>query len=133
MRVKMTEHGAALQTYNQELVKCLEDLKIRKNEVRAMIYKEQAEKVVIEKNIKALQDKLLLLTQNLQQHEEMYESYETTIQETENGFRKILESSQTLLHMVQHEVIRLDSSQNISLDNMMIKGIPSYHNENVNY
>ncbi|KAG5869776.1 hypothetical protein JTB14_036341 [Gonioctena quinquepunctata] len=123
--MKMSEHGAALQTYNQELVKCLEDLKCKRNEIVDVIYREEAERVVLEKNVKALQEKLRLLDKNLNHHKDIYEQYEKTIKDTENGFRKILESSQTLLQVAQLETNRLDCSQNtvsnISLPNIFFQ------------
>ncbi|KAJ8934649.1 hypothetical protein NQ314_013248 [Rhamnusium bicolor] len=123
---KMSEHGAALQTYNLELVKCilflmfilkiitsisgLEDLKIKRNEIVDIIYKEEAEKVVLEKNLEALQNRLALLNKSLEHHKNIYENYDKTINDTENGFKKILESSQALLHLAQHESNKIDCS-----------------------
>ncbi|XP_018567209.1 13 kDa deflagellation-inducible protein-like [Anoplophora glabripennis] len=126
MRNKMTEHGAALQTYNQELVKCLEDLKFKRNEIVDVIYKEEAEKVILEKKIEALQNRLTLLNKSLEHHKYMYESYDKTIKETEDGFKKILESSQALLHLAQHEANKLDCNTNSKKEI-----IPQYNNSNV--
>ncbi|XP_023026433.1 uncharacterized protein [Leptinotarsa decemlineata] len=108
----MSEHGAALQTYNQELVKCLEDIKRKKNEIVHCLHREEAEKLVLEKNVKVLQDKLKILNRNIDHHKSIYEQYDKIINETENGFRKILESSQTLLQVVQQQTTRIDSRHN---------------------
>ncbi|KAJ8915622.1 hypothetical protein NQ315_003406 [Exocentrus adspersus] len=99
----MCEHGAALQTYNQELVKC-------KNEIVDVIYKEEAEKAVLEKKLDALRNRLSTLNKSLEYHKSLYENYDKTIKDTEEGFRKILESSQALLHLAQHEANKLDYS-----------------------
>ncbi|KAJ8977510.1 hypothetical protein NQ317_017128 [Molorchus minor] len=83
----MSEHGAALQTYNQELVKCLEELKFKRNEIIDTIYKEEAEKAVLEKNLETLQNRLALLNKSLEHYRHIYESYDKTITDTENGFK----------------------------------------------
>ncbi|XP_060517525.1 uncharacterized protein LOC132696614 [Cylas formicarius] len=103
----MSEHGAALQTYNQELVKCLEDLKVKRNELIEIIRREEAEKIVLDKNLRALQEKMNILNNNLKHHKMVFDNYDKTIQETEMGFKKILESSQTLLQVAQHEANKL--------------------------
>lgn len=54
-----------------------------------VVYREEAERVVLEKNLKALQEKLDTLNQSLENHKGMYESYEKTIRETEDGFKKV--------------------------------------------
>ncbi|KAF7274050.1 hypothetical protein GWI33_013269 [Rhynchophorus ferrugineus] len=84
----MSEHGAALQTYNQELVKCLEQLKVKRTELVEIIRREEAEKMVLEKNIRALQEKLANLHNTLQHHRTVCENYDRTINETESGFKK---------------------------------------------
>ncbi|GLV38815.1 hypothetical protein CBL_05814 [Carabus blaptoides fortunei] len=106
----MSEHGAALQTYNQELVKCVEDLKSKRLDLQAIISKEESEKHVLEKHVKILLDKLTVLNKSLAQHISMRDNYDRTIKETETGFKKILESSQMLLNLAQHEANRLEDN-----------------------
>ncbi|KAF2896983.1 hypothetical protein ILUMI_09190 [Ignelater luminosus] len=106
----MSEHGAALQTYNQELVKCLEQLKVKRNELQDIINQEENEKTILERNLKVLQEKLTKVNTTLQQHHRLRDSYNQTIKDTENGFKKILESSQTLLNLAQHEAHKLGGS-----------------------
>ncbi|KAJ8961299.1 hypothetical protein NQ318_008985 [Aromia moschata] len=109
----MSEHGAALQTYNQELVKCKDYLFVpKRNEIVDIIYKEEAEKAVLEKNLDILQSRLTLLKKSLEHYKSVYEGYDRTIKETENGFKKILESSQTLLQLAQQEASKLDCNTN---------------------
>nr|CAH7728159.1 unnamed protein product [Callosobruchus chinensis] len=86
----MSEYGAALQAYNQEIVKCLEELKKKRDEVVDVIYKQEAEKSVLEKNISILQDKLEGLHKRLNKDRAIYEQYESTIKETEEGFKKVI-------------------------------------------
>lgn len=72
-----------------QIIAGLEELKIKKTELTDIVYREEAERVVLEKNIKALQEKLNNLNQSLENHKNLYESYEKTIRETENGFKKV--------------------------------------------
>lgn len=67
----------------------LEELKTKKNEIMDIVFREEAERVVLEKNLKALQEKLNILNQSLENHKEIYESYDKTIKETEAGFKKV--------------------------------------------
>lgn len=54
-----------------------------------LVYREEAERVVFEKNLKCLQEKLNMLNQSLENHKAMYDSYQKTIKETEDGFKKV--------------------------------------------
>lgn len=54
-----------------------------------IVYREEAERVVLEKNLKSLQENLHTLNHSLENHKGMYESYEKTIKETEDGFKKV--------------------------------------------
>ena len=54
----MAEHGAALQTYNNELVKCLEDLHRKRDEVSKEIKLDETEKEKLEHDIAILHERL---------------------------------------------------------------------------
>nr|XP_022914113.1 Sjoegren syndrome nuclear autoantigen 1 homolog isoform X2 [Onthophagus taurus] len=86
----MSEHGAALQTYNQELVKCLEDLRLKREKLQTIIDGEENNKNILEKNIKALQDKLHVVNTNLNNHRDIRDNYDRMIKDAENGFKKIV-------------------------------------------
>ncbi|KAL1494656.1 hypothetical protein ABEB36_010223 [Hypothenemus hampei] len=107
----MTEHGALLQTCNQELVKCLEELKIKRNQLFNVIKQEEYDKRVLEKNVNMLQDKLSKLSQDLEYHKQIFDDYDRAITDTEMGFQKILESSQTLLKIAQTEAYKLEGNE----------------------
>jgi Sjoegren syndrome nuclear autoantigen 1 len=96
MKNKMSHHGATLQTYNQELVKCLEDLKVKKKEILRVVKEEEYEKCALEKDIKSLQEKLNNVNNNLEKHKALCDSYEKTIQDTESGFKKVNQLSASL-------------------------------------
>lgn len=54
-----------------------------------IIKKEEADKAVLEKNLRCLQERLSQLNNNLLQHRNLYDNYDRTIKETESGFKKV--------------------------------------------
>ena len=99
----MTQEGAALQNYNNELVKYLKDLKEKREEINQQILKEEAEKAKIQKDLSILTDRLSKINERLAQEMLARNEYDTTIQETRATYTKILESSQTLLHTLKSD------------------------------
>lgn len=67
----------------------LEDLKNKRNGLQSVIDREESEKICLEKNIKILQDKLNILSNQLAQHKNLRDNYDKTIRDTQNGFRKV--------------------------------------------
>ena len=61
-----------MQNFNNELVKALEDIKIRRDEISAEISKQQEEKAVLEQQIAILNDKLTVLNSNLMINNRIY-------------------------------------------------------------
>ena len=108
----MAGQGASLQNYNNQLVSHLESLKEQRAEVEKQIQNEMIEKSQIEKQIALLTEKLSILngniyTDSIHKKMEKRDNYEKTIQETEGAYIKILESSQTLLHVLKRESMNL--------------------------
>lgn len=62
---------------------------MRKSELLNIIKKEEADKLVLEKNIRILQEKLGVINNSLLQHKNLCDNYERTIQDTEIGFKKV--------------------------------------------
>jgi Sjoegren syndrome nuclear autoantigen 1 len=100
----MAEHGAALQTYNNELVKCIEDLNRRRDEVSKTIKLEQTEKEKLEHDIAILHERLQKVNTSLARQMQVRDEYDQTIAETEGAYSKILETSQTLLNSVKMQM-----------------------------
>lgn len=50
--------GSSLQTYNSELVKCIEELREKREELNKLIYKEEEDKAKIQKELSVLQERL---------------------------------------------------------------------------
>ena len=107
----MANQGASLQNYNNELVKCVEDLREKREEVNRQILKDEEEKAKIQKDLSILTDRLSKINESLQRKSQARQEYDNTIQETEAAYMKILESSQTLLHVLKRESVNLTKKQ----------------------
>eukprot|EP00741_Cyanophora_paradoxa_P007049 tig00001073_g6820.t1 len=110
----MTQQGATLQNYNNELVKCIEELKERREEVNRQIAKEEEEKAKIQKDMQILQERLTRINDSLQRKYASRNEYDKTVMETEAAYIKILESSQTLLHVLKRESATLTKKKQSS-------------------
>eukprot|EP01066_Platyproteum_vivax_P003542 Platyproteum_vivax@DN14477_c0_g1_i1.p1 len=106
----MPQQSGSLQNYNNELVKCIEDLRERREEVHRQILKEDEEKQKIQKEISILTDRLTKINDNLVRKTQARNEFDKTIQETEAAYMKIMESSQTLLHVLKKETVKYRQS-----------------------
>ena len=106
--------GQTLQNYNNELVKCIEDLREKREEVNRQILKEEEEKAKIQKDLSILTDRLQKLNESLTRKQQARNEYDKTIQETEAAYMKSLESSQTLLHVLKRESVNLTKRRQAS-------------------
>ena len=73
----MAEHGAALQTYNNELVKCIEDLNQRRDEVSKEIKLDENEKEKLEHDIAILHERLQKVNTSLARKIQIRDEYGT--------------------------------------------------------
>ena len=89
------------------MVKCIEDLREKREEVNRQILKEEEEKAKIQKDLAILTERLSKINESLQRKQQARSEYDQTIQETEAAYMKILESSQTLLHVLKRESVNL--------------------------
>eukprot|EP00437_Effrenium_voratum_P008823 CAMPEP_0181437974 /NCGR_PEP_ID=MMETSP1110-20121109/21661_1 /TAXON_ID=174948 /ORGANISM="Symbiodinium sp., Strain CCMP421" /LENGTH=147 /DNA_ID=CAMNT_0023561629 /DNA_START=48 /DNA_END=489 /DNA_ORIENTATION=+ len=103
----MASQGATLQNYNNELVKSIEDLREKREELNRQILKEEEDKAKIQKELSILTDRLQRINESLVRKTQARNEYDKTIQETEAAYMKILESSQTLLHVLKRETVNL--------------------------
>jgi len=103
----MAGQGASLQNYNNELVKCIEDLREKREEINRQILKEEEEKAKIQRDLSILTDRLSSINEALARKIQARNEYDRTIQETEAAYMKILESSQTLLQVLKRETVNL--------------------------
>lgn len=110
----MAGQGASLQNYNNELVKCIEDLREKREEINRQILKEEEEKAKIQRDLSILTDRLSGINENLAKKIQARNEYDRTIQETEAAYMKILESSQTLLQVLKRESVSLTKKKQSS-------------------
>ena len=106
----MASQGATLQNYNNELVKSIEDLREKREELNRQILKEEEDKAKIQKELSILTDRLQKVNESLVRKTQARNEYDKTIQETEAAYMKILESSQTLLHALRSVAARKANS-----------------------
>jgi Sjoegren syndrome nuclear autoantigen 1 len=103
----MAAQGASLQNYNNELVKCIEDLREKREEINRQILKDEEDKAKIQRDLSVLTDRLSKINENVSRKVQARNEYDRTIQETEGAYMKILESSQTLLQVLKRETVSL--------------------------
>lgn len=106
----MTQQAAALQTYNNELVKCIEDLHSKREELNRQIKQEEEEKDRLQHDIRVLSEKLSRVNESLTQRLAARATFDRTIAETEAAYTKILESSQSLLSVLKQEAGNLSKA-----------------------
>ena len=99
----MSKQGEHLQNYNNQLVKCIDEMREKMDTVTKKITKLEEEKQTITKNIESLTKQLSDVESMLAKNTKARDKYAQTIQETETAYMKILESSQTLLHVLKRE------------------------------
>ena len=106
----MSKHGSNLQTYNNELVKTVEELRYRRAVLQDQIGKEETEKRALQSQIHNLSETLTRINESLAKKIQLKEEYERIIVETDKAYQKILESSQILLNVVKQESSHLNVS-----------------------
>ncbi|XP_057230149.1 microtubule nucleation factor SSNA1-like isoform X1 [Malurus melanocephalus] len=110
---KMTQQGAVLQGYNNELVKCIEDLCMQKEELNKQIQQAEEEKNKLQHEIQVLSEQLECVCENLAQKVASRNELDKILAETEAAYMKILDSSRTLLNVLKKEVGSLKHSPDL--------------------
>lgn len=109
----MTQQGAVLQGYNNELVKCIEDLCMQKEELNKQIQQAEEEKNKLQHEIQVLTEQLECVCENLAQKVASRNELDKILAETEAAYMKILDSSRTLLNVLKKEVGSLKHSPDL--------------------
>lgn len=99
----MSQQGAVLQGYNNELIKCLEDLSDKRDRLHKEILEEEEEKQHIQNDIRILTERLAQVNESLARKIAARNDFDQTIAETKAAYKKIMESSQSLLHVLKRE------------------------------
>merc|ERR1712072_1216385 len=87
-RASMAQQGASLQNYNNELVKCLEDLREKREQINREIAREEDDKNKIQNDLKILTERLSRINDSLARKVAARNEYDQTIQETEAAYLK---------------------------------------------
>ncbi|CAI9739433.1 Hypothetical predicted protein [Octopus vulgaris] len=111
----MTLQGATLQTYNNELVKCIEELCNKRDILKRQIEQEAEEKAKLQSDIHILTERLSKVNESLSRKLSVQNEFDRTICETETAYKKILESSETLLNVLKRESQRVLGENNNDL------------------
>merc|ERR1712070_255125 len=102
-RAEMGDATATLDGYNSELAKCIEELETKRKSIAGEIDLEQQKKTDVQTQLRELTEKLSRINDSLGRKVSARNEYDTTIQETEAAYLKILESSQTLDHVMKRQ------------------------------
>jgi len=92
----------------------IEDLREKREEVNKSIAADEEEKAKIQNDLRILTERLSRLNDNLARKIASRNEYDKTIQETEAAYAKIMESSQTLLHVLKRESVNLTKKKQAS-------------------
>eukprot|EP00123_Amoebidium_parasiticum_P001021 comp11992_c0_seq1/m.6685 comp11992_c0_seq1/g.6685 ORF comp11992_c0_seq1/g.6685 comp11992_c0_seq1/m.6685 type:complete len:112 (-) comp11992_c0_seq1:221-556(-) len=103
----MSAQGAALQGYNNDLVRGIEQLRAKRHKVQEEIDRHEQEKNVLEKELASLTARLAEVDGKLAEKRARLQQYDGTIAEAEHAYIKILESSQALLELLKRSSARL--------------------------
>ena len=106
--------AASLQNYNSELVKSLEGIRERRENLLIDMKKNTEEKNEIVQTIEKLSQELEELNTTLFQKEELKNEYDKVISNTELAYYKLLEGSQTLLAILKRDEASLQKKLNES-------------------
>jgi Sjoegren syndrome nuclear autoantigen 1 len=110
----MAAQGAALQNHNNELVKCIEDLREKRDEVMKSLKEDETEKAKVQQDLAVLTKRLSQLNESISKKNDTKTEYEKVITETEAAYLKILESSQTLLSVLKREAVNIQKKKQAS-------------------
>mmetsp|Transcript_20600 Transcript_20600/g.66732 ORF Transcript_20600/g.66732 Transcript_20600/m.66732 type:complete len:112 (+) Transcript_20600:66-401(+) len=110
----MAQAGATLQNYNNDLVRCIEELREKREDLNRSVAQDEEEKAKIQNDLRILTERLARINDNLARKVASRNEYDKTIQETEAAYSKIMESSQTLLHVLKRESVNLTKKRQAS-------------------
>ena len=95
--------AASLQNYNTELVKSLEGIRERRENLLIDMKKDNDEKMEITQNMEKLSQELEELNMTLQYKENLKKEFDKVISNTEKAYFKLLDGSQTLLAILKRD------------------------------
>ena len=97
--------------YNQNLMDMLTNLRGKREAVNAKIVNGEEEKSKITKDLEILSERLSKVNNILEEDIKHRAEYDKTIRETEAAYMKILESSRTLIDVLNRETTNLTKKE----------------------
>ena len=107
---KMAFESSTMQNYNTQLVECIKDMREKRDMVNGKITANEEEKKILVENIKKCQKQLSDIEEDLIKDNTACTKYDQTIQEIEAAYMGIIESSQTLLHVLKTEASKISEN-----------------------
>ncbi|XP_040155601.1 13 kDa deflagellation-inducible protein-like isoform X2 [Anopheles arabiensis] len=101
---KMTEQAARLQTHNQEMVKCLNQLRGQQTALEEKIAAQERKKDSLSKEMEKLQRTLEQLETSIAEDTKALNDCSKRLTETENGYAKVVDTLQLLLMSAKEKV-----------------------------
>lgn len=86
-----------------ELSRCIELLKLKRQEIHEKILEEQEDRDRIQKEMALLAERLQAVTDSIDRKSQARAEYDKTIRETSAAYTKIRESAKSLLHVLKRE------------------------------
>jgi len=93
---------------------CSPQLREKREELNRSIAADEEEKAKIQNDLRILTERLARINDNLARKVSSRTEYDKTITETEAAYSKIMESSQTLLHVLKRESVNLTKKKQAS-------------------
>ncbi|KAH3700066.1 microtubule nucleation factor SSNA1-like [Dreissena polymorpha] len=112
----------ALQKYSMELLKCLDEMKYRRDTLHKSILRDMAEKDKMQNDLRKLTDKLVQVNENLCDKVIARNQLNEAVIETESAFSNMTEGSENLLRFIKkvtagiQPLIKQPESVEIELD-----------------
>merc|ERR1719413_60574 len=107
----MAAPAGQLQNVNHDLFASIDGLRTKREELRRQIAQDEEEKAKMQKELALLQERLSHLGHSTEKKSKQRQEYDKTIQDTEAAYMKIMESSQTLLHVLKRETNNLGDNK----------------------
>ncbi|KYO46834.1 microtubule nucleation factor SSNA1-like [Alligator mississippiensis] len=99
----MAQQAAVLQGCNNEVVRCLEDLCLRRDELARQIRRDEEERERLRRDVRALGERLERVSGSLARKAEARDELDKILAETDAAYVKILDSFRALLSVLKQE------------------------------
>lgn len=99
----MFEAAARLQAHNQEMVKCLSQLRTQRQKLADRVASQQQERLALQTEIGNLQRQLDSLDESLEQNRRKLHEQEAKLADTEAGYSKVVDTMHILLMSVKKD------------------------------